>query len=988
MSKIKAKLTALLMAAACCLACIGIGVSMNKSDQVVASAATVEELTAEFTNNGQFTVGQFRDDMPFEIVDSTTEGVPEGASGAVLKITGVGDDTTSSGGAFATLDFTAAGLYRSGVDVIVRVYQPSNFSFRVSKKANNADWTTQATPAAGWQEVTLSGAANATEDHQIMTTMSMGLRRGTECYIDSITVVDNAAKQEFTNNGQFDVKQYSTNRAYYVDGSAEGLPEGYTGTVLKLDVGSTQYVTFDFTGANLLETDVLSMTAKCYLPNAYTNSAGTATYTDSSYQVRLGNIENSAGGYGEYNMSTWFDANINVNHAQFAKDENGYLTTVIFGLRNKGNTASYFYIDGITVNMVEYDIVQVGAVESYATTANATRVDRLYLKPTDQTVAWYGANENFTYVSGTGLQVIRNGEVVATLKPTLANRNTAAGKDSNVKHFYLTISSLTLQAGDIVKYGGIYQNSTVGMRYVIEDSEILWDGISWGKNEAYSEPSAITKLKPVTPSITATGASNKAVYLKMKSGEALPFQSWENAWVYESGTGLKVNGESVTMKSMQSAPEGIYITFDELTAGDVVTFGGTFRCPAQKIKYTIEDSNFVWNGSIWEPEYTVYNVGDVNFRIVGGTGNRYVYLHPINKTGFDTTTWNSGWDAKFSWKDGTGITLNGETVSGASIKFPGDFFIDLGAAPQVGDILRVGGTYYNVSLAKEYIINEAAFIYDGTKWDKYVEYTTHELTGLTLYGNSATTDKANAGKLHLKASGFAHPAEAMIFTLESGIGLAVNDQQITWTTFKNSVDKYLYLTFNALNVGDKLTIGGTFVCEEKAVKYIIEETNFWWNGTSWQTEEYVINYTAHELGVLAVHPHSDGTTGNVPNATQLYMKVAVGTAPAIPADGNNGWDTSFELTSGDGWKVNGTSVTVGALLNTNSGFYVNLANAGIKAGDILTVSGTFSNATVATKYVIEESTFIWAGTAWLNYVEPTTYNIGKLAIDGGSSTTA
>jgi len=856
MRNIKAKLTALLMAACCCLACIGIGVSFNKANNVVANAATTEELTAEFTNNGQFTVGNFREDMPFEIVESTAEGVPEGAEGAVLKITGVADGTNTAG-AFATLDFTASKILRSGANIIIRVYQPDTKSFRTSKAAGSAEWTAgYSAPPAGWSEVTVSGATHTGEDHQIMTTMSMGFRHGAECYIDSVTVVDNDLKKDFTNDGQFDVKQYSTNRTYFVDGSTEGLPEGYEGAVLKLYSGATQYVDLDFSGSGLKASDVASMSAKCYLPNAYADG----TYTDSNYEFRLGNIENTAGGAGANDMSAWFDAPINV--AKIATDENGYLTTVTIGLRNKGNTASYFYIDSITVTEAQYNVVQVGAVEVYG--ANATHATRLYLMPTDQTVTWHDASANFTWHSGLGFEQVRGGEVIQSGHLTLANRNTNAASASNIKHFYLDINSYTREAGDIFRFGGTYYNVDLGLKYVIEDCEVLWDGTSFGKNAEYTtlDMGKLTVRSNVSSASRIYGTPANYTLANM------PHKSWNDAFYLYSGDGMKINGESTDITAMHSTGEGVTFTFPQVTeAGTVLSISGTFRCPVQKLEYTIEESKFVWNGSKWEAyvEYTTYNVGDVKFYQVGASG-KHIYFSPVSTANFDTTTWSSGWDAQFSWKDGVGVTINGETVSNAKVKFPGSFFIEFATAPQVGDILCVGGTYYNASVAKEYKINEAAFKYNGTAWETVID-------------------------------------------------------------------------------------------------------------------EPEVQYTITELGTLKVHGHSASTTTNIPSAKALYMKSTT-TLPFTT------WDDKFNLESGDGFKLNGNNVTTGQLVSADKNLYVNLANANVQVGDVLSVSGTFVHVTELAKYVIEESKFIWTGLVWENYIEPTTYNIGKVAIDADSSATA
>ena len=128
MSKIKAKLTALLMAACCCLACIGIGVSFNKANNVVANAATTEELTAEFTNNGQFTLAQSSKTIPssgkaaYTVLEGSAaqSTLPEGYSGSVLEIYHSGG---SDGYDFVTVDFSNSKiLAKDVVSIVVRAW--------------------------------------------------------------------------------------------------------------------------------------------------------------------------------------------------------------------------------------------------------------------------------------------------------------------------------------------------------------------------------------------------------------------------------------------------------------------------------------------------------------------------------------------------------------------------------------------------------------------------------------------------------------------------------------------------------------------------------------------------------------------------------------------------------------------------------------------------------------------------------------------------
>jgi hypothetical protein len=161
--------------------------------------------------------------------------------------------------------------------------------------------------------------------------------------------------------------------------------------------------------------------------------------------------------------------------------------------------------------------------------------------------------------------------------------------------------------------------------------------------------------------------------------------------------------------------------------------------------------------------------------------------------------------------------------------------------------------------------------------------------------------------------------------------------------------------------GDKLTIGGTFYNEELLVKYIVPETTLYWDTMEW-VEVDSSAYEVKELGELLVASPRAGASAK---ATQLYLKKADGTALPYP---DKDWNTEFAYQSGIGVLLNGEWITIIDLESTNSGLFLNLSNAGVKVGDVLTIGGTYKSADVSAKYVITESSFMWNGSFWVNYV--------------------
>ena len=162
---------------------------------------------------------------------------------------------------------------------------------------------------------------------------------------------ESALETEFTNNGQFVVGYYIGNEAYayeFVDGASESLPAGYSGAVLKItskSAGGAPYVNLDFTTSEIKATDVESVVARVYSPD----------YTADDL-LRINNATNSMPAY---DLSTWCDVELPLN---LITGDDGNLGSFAFGLRDKGTTSDYFYIDSITVNLIKHVEVTFSAI--------------------------------------------------------------------------------------------------------------------------------------------------------------------------------------------------------------------------------------------------------------------------------------------------------------------------------------------------------------------------------------------------------------------------------------------------------------------------------------------------------------------------------------------------------------------------------------------------------------------------------------------------
>ncbi len=181
-----------------------------------------------------------------------------------------------------------------------------------------------------------------------------------------------------------------------------------------------------------------------------------------------------------------------------------------------------------------------------------------------------------------------------------------------------------------------------------------------------------------------------------------------------------------------------------------------------------------------------------------------------------------------------------------------------------------------------------------------------------------------------------------------------------------------------VNSGDVVSIGGVFSNADLAIRYVIPETKFTWTGTAWEAIDETV-YTEYELGVI--EPHSNSATFGAVSARcdHLYTQGAI----ALPV---LDWESAFKLESGYGVKVNGEELSSFEMKSTDGGLWFGLSN--IKAGDEVSICGTFKNTKHATIYVIEESKMVWNGFTWEKHVEYTTYKLGEMRILSDSSTSA
>ncbi len=605
----------------------------------------------------------------------------------------------------------------------------------------------------------------------------------------------------------------------------------------------------------------------------------------------------------------------------------------------------------VEVVYTEY-IVDELTVHLHSTAGNANANNTtLWLQGTgDFSDAW----AYYTCISGAGIKI--NGEAATV----------------NVQDFSggLYLKDFTVNAGDVISIGGTFVNQERATKYVVPESYFQWNGSGWATYVPYTEYIADELTVHVHSTAGNANANNSTLWLH-GTGDL------SDAWAYYtciSGAGIKINGETATV-NVQDFSGGLYLKDFTVNAGDVISIGGTFVCEARKTKYIITDCAFQWNGSGWaayEPpvDYTEYTISNLQVADTSMAGGAYC-ANNILSLKMDGGATVSDWPW-FVYESGAGFKVNGETaaltggIANAVQDTNGGLYFQF-AGVNVGDVVSIGGVFSNADLLIRYNIPESKFIWNGTAWESYVEYTIHNIGALELHINSSVGGaKDNNAVLYLqRADGAALPVLDWDhgFTYESGDGWKVNGAASTLSTLKSTPDG-LYLAFEAVPANTVVSISGTYVYSEAAVKYVIDESKFVWTGSAW--EKY-IEYTEYNVGALTVNTISAPNGSAVSNASIYVLKENGSTV--------DDW-THYTYVSGDGFKVNGKSVTLNAIQNVGSGLY--LAFSGVSKGDVISISGTYKCSSTAITYVIDEAHFTWTGSGWIKcYVDSqlATYDI-------------
>ena len=572
-----------------------------------------------------------------------------------------------------------------------------------------------------------------------------------------------------------------------------------------------------------------------------------------------------------------------------------------------------------TVNSLTYTSGSASLIEAYPNDGNG--------KP--KVGSW---DHVYTLQEGTGTGMCLNGTPL----------NSTTMKFPN--DFYIELKTSAAE-GDVFTVDGTYYNEEKDTYFVFNECALMYNGSAWQRSGYYTHK--LGKMEVNGPSNNGKESTRADhLYMKRADGEELPILSWDYAFTYESGDGLKKNGETIALSEMKSTGDGLWMSFAKVNSGDVVSLSGTFYCESKNARYVLEESKFQWNGTVWENYLEPYEVGTL--AIDSGTESG-VYLKRADGNAFAAT--DGTWDEKLTFEagSGTGAKLNDTTLT--DIAIPDTIYVGVGAAKQ-GDVLTIGGTFYNENLKVKYVITESKFQWNGTEWVDYVEYATHNIGALVI-NSPSTNGTASTRRDHLyttAASALPFDGWENPFVLESGDGLKVNGESKSIIDMQSAGG--VWFAFEGVNAGDVVSISGTFVCEKQKLKYVIDESKFIWAGAVWVN---YAEYTEYNVGRLLIAENS--------SASAVYYKTASGIA-FEKTDGE--WNEKLIYGSGIGITLNGAQRAFNNDdIKIPGNLYVGLGTTA-KTGDVLVIGGAFYNANLKVKYVIEESTFTWSGAGWIN----------------------
>ena len=341
------------------------------------------------------------------------------------------------------------------------------------------------------------------------------------------------------------------------------------------------------------------------------------------------------------------------------------------------------------------------------------------------------------------------------------------------------------------------------------------------------------------------------------------------------------------------------------TAGTKITIPGNveFTVAGKAYKFD-QDYNFWYNGTGWQTtEYVTTTVisGVMQGEWCASTSSASQLRLNATSKNVPTTIVN--------WNKQLGITGVSSMYGAGDVTW---FAIDVSPAATAGTKITIPGNKIFTVDGKDYKFDQDYnFWYNGTGWQstEYVVSVATVISGLTQSDWCASTSTASQIRVSVTSENL--PAKIENWNTQLGIAGV--------TSMYNGGDgKWLAMDLSpAATAGTKITIPGNkeFTVDGQAYKFD-QDYSFWYNGTGWQTTEYVpatetfltfkgIGTTNAQNGVVIEFnetvPAEVGTEGNLSYASGTLGKNATWQASADGAVNKfNAASSTGVLMSGNG----------------------------------------------------------------------------------------
>ncbi len=578
---------------------------------------------------------------------------------------------------------------------------------------------------------------------------------------------------------------------------------------------------------------------------------------------------------------------------------------------------------------------------------------------------------------------------------------------AGVGYFHLGNIDDTVQVGDVVDIKGLFDHKDGATTIDVTPMKFVYTGATYKWQDVTSN----TDVGDVTIGVSGITGSAKEFYttFKVAGGNstmtAVPAGNGNTYLANGADSGVFLNGEklsSATFAPVAWSAGGVvdagYVTLPtEAAENDTVTIKGTFVSTSSTYKYIFHvptGFTYQWNGTAWveyvaPPEietvtFSVYTTGTHAIYVSGGVASAF--------TASDSAAFYSPADEE------SGVFLNGErlapsgpigNLNGAGIEGVGYFHLgNIDESVQVGDVVDIKGLFDHKDGNKTINISPMKFVYTGDTY-KWQDVTSNTDVGDVTIGVSGITGSAKAFYTTFNVAN----GNSTMTAVEAGTGnyylangadsgVFLNGEKLSSAAFApvawsagGVVDAgYVTLPTEAAE-NDTVTIQGTFVSTSSTYKYIFHVPTaftYQWNGTAWVEyvappevqdvtlslftnyhEDHIIYFTTSIAGLTLVP--NDEESGIFLNGTRIAHNGAIGRLTL-------GWDnvSTFQMAAD--------------------------AASGAKAGDVVTVKGTFQDSNGAL-YKISEITVMHTGSTektdkWIDVTSHTNVGDANLGLSG------